>query len=637
MIRSKSKIRMLLPCSNLPACHGPAHARAMSDTPVFLGLECGGTRTVALAADAGLKPLAQVEAGPANLRLVTDAQLVMHFRALRRQLPAPSAIGVGMAGVRDAADCARVERVLETVWPGVPRRVDHDLESALAAAELDATGQPPAARVIVLSGTGSCCYGRSARGSVAKVGGWGHLLGDRGSGYHIVHRSLCDTITTLDRQRQFGRFGQRVLRALQLTEPNELIAWMQEASKTEIAALAPEVFAAAKEGDKVVRDLLDCLARTLAADAAACARHLTRAGKSVEFVLTGSVLLRQPAFARCVARRLRTEWPTAKVFPLTRESVWGAVAMARTAVARPGTDPIRSPRVQPQNPGASKLPPVPSSRQLSPTECRNPRSTHLDGLPLAEALELMWSEEAKIPDALRTQRQPVEKLIRLVVRAFQSGGRLFYIGAGTSGRLGVLDASECPPTFRSSPELVQGIMAGGVKALHSAVEGAEDDAEEGRRALEFRGVGKRDVVVGIAASGRTPFVWGALAEARRRGAKTALICFNPHLAFVRGQKPDVVIAPDLGPEVLTGSTRLKAGTATKLILNAVTTLAMVRQGKVIGNLMVDLNPSNVKLRDRAARIVAELTGAEYAVAWKTLEIHHWVVSHAIQDLGRARR
>ncbi len=607
----------------------------MSDTPVFLGLECGGTRTVALAADAGLKQLARVEAGPANLRLVTDAQLVAHFRALRRQLPAPGAIGVGMAGVRDAADCSRVERALEAAWPAVPRRVDHDLESALAAAELDAPGNPPAARVIVLSGTGSCCYGRNAQGSIAKVGGWGHLLGDRGSGYHIVHRSLCDTITTLDRQRRFGRFGQRVLRALQLTEPNGLIAWMQEASKTEIAALAPEVFAAAKEGDKLIRDLLTSFAWTLATDATACARHLVRAGKRVEFVLTGSVLLRQPAFARSVARRLRAEWPGARVVTLARESVWGAVAMARTAGASPVTKPIRSLRAPKQNPGDSKHSSIPSSRKLSPTECRNPRSTNLDRLSLPEALELMWSEEAKIPDALRTQRQPVGKLIRLVVRAFQSGGRLFYVGAGTSGRLGVLDASECPPTFRTAPEQVQGIMAGGVRALHSAVEGAEDDAEAGGRALEFRAVGKKDVVVGLAASGRTPFVWGALAEARRRGAKTALICFNPHLTFARGQRPDVLIAPDLGPEVLTGSTRLKAGTATKLILNAVTTLAMVRLGKVIGNLMVDLNPSNEKLRNRATRIVAELTGADYAVARETLEIHHWVVPHAIHELGRA--
>jgi N-acetylmuramic acid 6-phosphate etherase len=605
----------------------------MSDTRVFLGLECGGTHTVALAADAALKQLARVEAGPANLRLVTDAQLVAHFRALRRQLPVPAAIGVGMAGVRDAADCARVERALEQAWPRVPRRVDHDLESALAAAELESHGQPPAARVIALSGTGSCCYGRNTRGKTAKVGGWGHLLGDRGSAYELAFVALRHTVHEYDRTARWNGFGRRTLRTLLLNEPNDLIAWMQAATKTEIAALAPEAFAAAA-GDRALNARLGAIADSFADDAIACAARLVPRGRPVQFLLTGSVLLKQHRYARAVALRIRRQWPGAVVLPLPRESVWGAVAMARTAGQSQRGSPAAAvpPSAAPTPRAQSAL--IPGTRELSPTERRNPRSMKLDRLPLAGALELMWSEEAKIPDVLRTQRQPVEKLIRLAVRAFQTGGRLFYVGAGTSGRLGVLDASECPPTFRTPPEQVQGIIAGGVKALHSAVEGAEDDAGAGARAVEFRGVGKNEVVVGIAASGRTPFVWGALAEARRRGAKTALICFNPHLTFARGQKPDLVIAPDLGPEVLTGSTRLKAGTATKLILNAVTTLAMVRRGKVIGNLMVDLNPSNVKLRDRAVRIVAELTGADRASAQETLENHRWIVQAAVQALRR---
>jgi N-acetylmuramic acid 6-phosphate etherase len=200
------------------------------------------------------------------------------------------------------------------------------------------------------------------------------------------------------------------------------------------------------------------------------------------------------------------------------------------------------------------------------------------------------------------------RAVTLVARAFKSGGRLFYFGAGTSGRLGVLDASECPPTFRTDPKLVQGIIAGGDSALRRAVEGAEDDALAGAREIRVRRITARDVVVGIAASGTTRFVWGALGEAKRRRAATMLVCFNPHLVIPRALRPDVVIAPDLGPEVLTGSTRLKAGTATKLVLNILTTLAMVRLGKVASNLMVDVNPSNAKLRTRAVRIVQELTG-----------------------------
>jgi N-acetylmuramic acid 6-phosphate etherase len=245
----------------------------------------------------------------------------------------------------------------------------------------------------------------------------------------------------------------------------------------------------------------------------------------------------------------------------------------------------------------------------------------------------MFREDARVGPALRRERGAIERGLRLIVAAFRSGGRLFYVGAGTSGRLGVLDASECPPTFSTPPEMVQGIMAGGPAALWSSVEGAEDDADAGARAVRFRGVDRRDVVVGIAASGRTPFVWGALGAARDAGARTVLVCFNPHLEIPRPLRPDVAIAPDLGPEILTGSTRLKAGTATKLILNAFTTLAMVRLGKVAGNLMVDLNPSNRKLRDRAVRIVRALTGADASAARGALERSRWVIQDALTRLA----
>ena len=226
--------------------------------------------------------------------------------------------------------------------------------------------------------------------------------------------------------------------------------------------------------------------------------------------------------------------------------------------------------------------------------------------------------------------------IRLIVRAFQQGGRLFYVGAGTSGRLGVLDASECPPTFQASPEMVQGIIAGGRQALWDSVEGAEDDRDAGARAIEDCGVTEKDVVLGIAASGRTPFVWGALAAAQHRNAATMLLTFNPSLAIPPACRPRVVIAPNVGPEVLTGSTRLKAGTATKLVLNLFTTLAMVRMGKVVSNLMVDVKASNAKLRDRAIRILQALTGLDYEHAQAALLKHEWQIKAAYGAWKRGR-
>jgi len=275
--------------------------------------------------------------------------------------------------------------------------------------------------------------------------------------------------------------------------------------------------------------------------------------------------------------------------------------------------------------------------EFSPTEQRNPRSLGLDKLPVAEAISLMLSEDARIPAAILEQRKKIEQAIQLIVRAFRRGGHLLYVGAGTSGRLGVLDASECPPTFRASPGQVQGIIAGGNRALWESVEGAEDDSNAGARAIQFRGVGRKDVVVGITASGRTPFVWGALSAARRLGAKTLLLCFNPHLRIPRSHRPDLIIASDVGPEILSGSTRLKCGTATKLILNMFTTLAMAQTGKVISNLMIDVNPSNAKLRDRAVRIVRDLTGADAAGAEKALAECDWVVKKAYERLRQEGR
>lgn len=606
-----------------------------SPADLLLGLECGGTHTVALVATPDFQQVQRITAGACNLRLVTDDQLLQHFAGIARQIPAVAAIGVGMAGVRDAADIRRVLRTLAEVWPGCPAEVDHDLESALSAATLE-PDRDNRAHVILLSGTGSCCYGRTPGGRTAKVGGWGHLLGDRGSAYDIVHRALRACAHHLDHTGQWPLFGQRALAATLLNTPNDLIAWMQAASKSQVAALAPHVFEAAAAGDRVSRSVLVGISEAIAEDALACARRLGRL--PTDFVLAGSVLLRQPGFARRIARRIQADRPGSRVHPLPRESAWGAVAMAgRALAAAHPTTPANHPRAA--RPSADPIPAaterisIPPSREMSPTERRNPASNQLDRIPLRQAIRLMLAEDAAIPEAIRRQEATLERLIRKVSAALGKGGRLFYVGAGTSGRLGVLDASECPPTFRTPPDLVQGIIAGGFQALHSAVEGAEDDTRAGAEAIAARGVRDVDVVVGIAASGRTPFVWGALHAARSAGACTALLCCNPHLAHPRGTPPDILLAIDTGPEVLTGSTRLKAGTATKLALNILTTLSMVRLGKVMGNLMVDLNPSNVKLRDRAIRIVQELTGRDRVTAEAALVDAGWIVQKAARQLG----
>jgi N-acetylmuramic acid 6-phosphate etherase len=239
------------------------------------------------------------------------------------------------------------------------------------------------------------------------------------------------------------------------------------------------------------------------------------------------------------------------------------------------------------------------------TEQRLPESMSLDAMSIEDAVALMNQQDARAVAAVAEQRANVASAVKLAVQAFRVGGRLLYVGAGTSGRLGVLDAAECPPTFRTDPEMVQGIMAGGENAMFKAKEGAEDSADEGAAAMDEKKVGARDVVMGIATGGTTPFVHGALRRAAALGAKT--IFFSCVQAVPNEAQVDVVIRPLTGPEVVTGSTRLKAGTATKLVLNMISTLSMVQLNKVYENLMVDLRATNTKLWDRGARIIATIT------------------------------
>ena len=241
------------------------------------------------------------------------------------------------------------------------------------------------------------------------------------------------------------------------------------------------------------------------------------------------------------------------------------------------------------------------------TERRNPRSTTIDTAAALEIVDLIGAEDATVPIAVGRAREEIARTIDLVEAAFRAGGRLVYVGAGTSGRLGVLDAAECPPTFGTPPEMVVGIIAGGLPALVKSIEGAEDDVNAAIGEMNARRVGPNDVVVGIAASATTPYVRAALSRAQTLGARTALVSMSEPSRLLR-ETCDVCITVPVGPEIVTGSTRMKSGTATKLVLNTITTGAMIRLGKIYGNLMVDLRAWNDKLVDRSQRILMETTG-----------------------------
>ena len=252
------------------------------------------------------------------------------------------------------------------------------------------------------------------------------------------------------------------------------------------------------------------------------------------------------------------------------------------------------------------------------TEQRNPKSTKIDKLDVLGIVDLINNEDRLVAAAVSDEREAIARAIELVEKAFQGGGRLVYVGAGTSGRLGVLDAAEMPPTFGVDPGMVHGVIAGGYQALVRSQEGAEDHLEDGAAAINNLDVGQKDFVLGIATSGSTPYVHGALSRARELGARTGfLLCTSPPAALL--SEHDVVIAPLVGAEVITGSTRMKAGTATKLVLNTITTGAMVRIGKVYSNLMVDLQVTCEKLRDRGERILSELLNLDQPAAAALLD------------------
>lgn len=240
------------------------------------------------------------------------------------------------------------------------------------------------------------------------------------------------------------------------------------------------------------------------------------------------------------------------------------------------------------------------------TEQVNSKSEHIDIADTIEILNIINDEDMVVAEAVKKEIPNIEKVVNVITKAIKNGGRLFYIGAGTSGRLGILDASECPPTFGTDPELVQGIIAGGNEAIFKAVEGAEDSEEAGANIVHEKGVTVKDVVVGITASGRTPFVISALKEAKKIGAFTVGLSNNKSSKI--NEEADITIAPIVGPEIIMGSTRMKSGTSQKLVLNMITTAVMIKLGKVYGNLMVDLQPTNLKLIDRMKRIVSYATG-----------------------------
>ena len=470
-----------------------------------LGVDGGGTKTdwALFSGDGSLLRDGRLPAG--NLRLTSDETLARMFHAL----PAEAThVGVFLAGCASEADQARLRRIVQSRWPKAQAAVGSDRASGFATAFAEGDG------IAVIAGTGSAVTGRRGE-RTEKAGGWGQLLGDRGGGYNLAVQALRRVLSDYDIDQRVDTLGQSILRMLCLNRLEDLVAWASNADKMSVAMLAPAVFEAAQNGHKEMRSAIQSAAQMLAAFTAAVAKRLEL--KAPEVKLTGGLFIHHAEYGDAFRDYLRELVPGADVSVCALSSAVGAAWLAsRDSVAPPVQRPSQG---RTQLSGEGEI----AELATASTEQRNPRSAHLDRLSSAQLVDLFVTEEDSVAQALAAAREQLVAAIDLVTDALQNGGRLCYVGAGSSGRLGVLDASEIPPTFGAAPEMVQGIMAGGATALHSAVEGAEDQADGGALAISDRGLQARDVVCGITASGRTPFVLGALRRARELGAKTIQI------------------------------------------------------------------------------------------------------------------
>ena len=511
---------------------------------------------------------------------------------------------------------AQIRTAMCAVWPKTKKmNVGQDVDSALTAAWGFGDG------FLVIAGTGSHVVARK-NGKKFGAGGHGHLLGDEGSGYDLARRALAEVFRLRDLEGKPPALAAALMAHAGAADLDLLLREVyRQKGKEWLAGFAPVVLRAAGRGDPLAKKVVSEAVRSLADAVGGLARRLKV--RQPRLALAGG-LFSNPVYRAAFLSALRRVCPRAHAGVLR---VPGAVGAARMAGAG------WAPRVLECDPHRGLV-----QVEALPTERSNSRSRGLHRKSVEQLVRIFVGEEDHTVRALKGARGNIQRAAVIVSRALQRGGRLFYVGAGTSGRLGVLDASEMPPTFHASPEQVQAILAGGPEAIFRAQEGAEDDADAGARAVRERRIGRRDVLVGLTASGRTPFVHGALAAGKKAAAATVLVTAHPEWRPERGGiRPDAVVCLDVGPELIAGSTRLKAGTATKMVCNILSSVAMIRLGRVYDNLMVNVVPSNEKLRARAIRLVRLLTGAGIAEAEQALRATGGKVPVAVERLKEDSR
>ena len=569
----------------------------ISKRPFFvIGVDGGGSKTAVAVLDQSGQVLGRGLSGSTNFHNVglerARDNLSLAMQAAAQQagfdLRQAAAVTWALAGADRPTERRLFADLGTAILPDTPLQIENDAVAALVGGLGSRQG------LVLIAGTGMIAYGENAAGDRARAGGWGPLL-DHGSAYALTQeamREVCrfEDIGHEDMGRPPYGLAERLLPALGLNQVTDIVGWVYapERQVADIARLAPLVLTAAEGGDLAAIDVAARGADALAQAVDTVARRLGLWSLPFPLVLAGGLLEQNAFYQQLVSQAIRTQVPNAQLVRPRADAAVGAALLALEMLGYPlpAVDQIPAP-----------------ANTLWTSEQGNVLTRDLDLHATETIVGLMHGQDRQAVAAVRPTLPVIARAVDEIARRMQQGGRLIYAGAGTSGRLGILDAAECGPTFNTGRQQVIGVIAGDAAAITDSVEGAEDDPEAGAMALSKLAVGALDSVVGITASGRTPYVLGALAEAACRQALTiALTCNWPSPVAEAAQ---IVIAPLVGPEALTGSTRLKAGTAQKLVLNMLSTAVMVRLGKTYGNLMVDLRPQNTKLQSRARRIVAQ--------------------------------
>jgi len=578
---------------------------------MIVAIEGGATHTRAGLYDNDGTCIAEAESGASNpvacgVEAAALALVELVRRVLAGRASAPVEVWAGLAG---AGAPAVQQAVAETAGRalGVQRvRVTTDLHPVLFANAGQGSG------VLVVAGTGSAVIAKSVYGKVARIGGRGALFSDDGSAYRVAVEALRACAAMVDGLGPDTALIEQLPTAAGLKSFEDFVVWSGGAEKSAVADLARTVAAAADAGDFVARACLEEQARRLAAQAVAAVERLNL-GEGARIFMQGSLLGEceryRAAFCASVDQYIEAQFMACSHagHQAVYEAFQNAADTTGWATCWQGGQAETAESVN------------------APTEGRIASTLSLDQMDALGIVRFMNRLDAKLPGVVAVQESAVAQAVETAAKAIMAGGRIIYLGAGTSGRLGVLDASECPPTFGVPPERVVGLIAGGEQALRESVEGEEDNREAGAADLDRLAPDGRDFVVGIAASGSTPYVAAALDRAKDHGCATALVCCNPAPAA----RADIMICVATGPEALAGSTRLRAGTATKMVLNIISTGAMALAGYVYQGLMVEMKPSNAKLRLRAARIVDGITGCGRESATEMLKGANWSIPTAI--------